>query len=145
MDESRLKKNHQKSTKYMPSNRFTNQWALGSSLLLPVDSSRAQAQIPASERAWMGMIVQKKGVQGHRIILQHAFLYYIILLSWKMLEVFQGKPVPYSKHVYTILQSNRSQSSQTFSNHVQLISKRLNWNPYINHHKPPKKVKQSKT
>ena len=60
MDESRLKKNHQKSTKYMPSNRFTNQWALGSSLLLPVDSSRAQAQIPASERAWMGMIVQKK-------------------------------------------------------------------------------------
>ena len=51
----KMMKNQQNTSKYMPSHRFRNKWALGSSLPLPVHCSRAQAQIPAPERGWMGM------------------------------------------------------------------------------------------
>ena len=44
----------------MPSNRFTNKWALGMSLLSPLHSALVQALASAPQQRWMRMIAQKK-------------------------------------------------------------------------------------
>ena len=88
----------------MPSNRFTNKWALGMSLLSPLHSALVQALASAPQQGWMRMIGQKK---RWYIIILYVYIikyiytteYYIIHHYTTLLTIFQGKPILLSQDI----------------------------------------------